>query len=206
MRLPEGFNAVVRACSSLPGVGERSAQRFAFHLLAKPDKAREIAKAVGSLSERVTRCSRCYNLANRELPTGLCVICEDTERDDTQLCVVENIPHLIAIERSGTFLGRYHVLHGALSPIKGVGPVELHIPELIARVLEDSVIEVIVATDVDVEGEATAAYIAELLSDRDVEVSRIATGVPMGSDLEFLDPTTLSRALQGRRSHNESMP
>jgi len=198
VRLPEGFKSVVRACSALPGIGERSAQRFAFHLLEKPDKARDIAEAVGALSGSVGRCSRCYNLADKASSTGLCVICEDPARDLSQLCVVENIPHLMAIESSGTFHGTYHVLHGALSPIKGIGPEELHFPELRLRVSEESVQEIIVATDVDVEGEATAAYIADFLSDMSVTVSRIATGVPMGSDLEFLDATTLSRALQGR--------
>ena len=199
MRLPDGFKSVVRACSALPGIGERSAQRFAFHLLEKPEKARDIANAVGVLSERVGRCTRCYNLADRENATGLCVICEDPGRDVSQLCVVENIPHLIAIESSGNFHGTYHVLHGALSPIKGIGPEELHFPELRLRVSEESIQEIIVATDVDVEGEATAAYIADFLSDTGVDVSRIATGVPMGSDLEFLDATTLSRALEGRK-------
>ena len=116
---------------------------------------------------------------------------------------MENIPHLIAIESSGTFRGTYHVLHGALSPIKGIGPDELHFPELRLRITEESVTEVIVATDVDVEGEATAAYIADLLSDTEVIVSRIATGVPIGSDLEFLDATTLSRAIQGRTRQND---
>lgn len=203
MRLPEGFKAVVRACAALPGIGERSAQRFAFYLLDKPEKAREIAKTVGVLGDRVARCRSCYNLADRDAPTGLCVICEDPERDSSQLCVVENIPHLIAIESSGTFHGTYHVLHGALSPIKGIGPGDLHFPELRLRITEESVTEVIVATDVDVEGEATAAYIADLLSDTEVLVSRIATGVPMGSDLEFLDATTLSRALQGRTRQND---
>jgi recombination protein RecR len=204
VRLPEGFKDVVRACTALPGIGERSAQRFAFYLLDKPEKAREIAKRVGALAERVGRCVRCYNLAERDRPTGLCVICEDPSRDTAQLCVVENIPHLIAIESSGTFLGTYHVLHGVLSPIKGITPEHLHFPELSLRITEESVQEVIIATDVDVEGEATAAYIVDLLSGFGVIVSRIATGVPMGSDLEFLDATTLSRALEGRRRQDDS--
>lgn len=200
MRLPEGFQDVVQALSVLPGVGERTASRFAFYLLDRPDKARMIAEAAGSLGERVGSCIQCFNLTDKGRNEDICGICTDPGRASPELCVVENVPHLIAMESAGIFQGRYHVLHGALSPIKGIGPDELNLPSLVERVGTQEIREVIVATDVDVEGEATAAYIREILEAQEVSVTRIATGVPMGSDIEYLDGTTLARALMGRKA------
>ena len=199
MRLPDAFHQAARALQTLSGVGERTAQRYVFHLLDHPDHSRTIARALAELPERIGRCRACGHLAEASAGDGLCPICADPHRDASLLCVVESVPHLLAIERSGTFRGRYHVLHGALSPVRGIGPDELRIPALVERVRTDEIGETIVATDVDTEGEATAAYIADLLSDLDVKVTRIATGVPMGGDLEYLDSTTVARALDGRR-------
>ncbi len=199
MRLPDAFHQAARALESLSGVGERTAQRYVFHLLEHPDHSRAIARALAELPERVRRCKACGHLAETAAGDGLCPICADPHRDSSLLCVVESVQHLLAVERSGTFRGLYHVLHGALSPVRGVGPDELRIPALVERVRSDGITEIIVATDVDTEGEATAAYIADVLDDLDVRVTRIATGVPMGGDLEYLDPTTVARALDGRR-------
>lgn len=198
--MPEGFQDVVQAFSVLPGVGERTASRFAFYLLDRPDKARAIAEAAAGLSERVGTCVQCFNLTDTTRNENVCSICTDPGRGAPELCVVENVPHLMAMESAGIFQGRYHVLHGALSPIKGVGPDDLNIPTLVERVGSLGIREVIVATDVDVEGEATAAYIREILEPQEVSVTRIATGVPMGSDIEYLDGTTLARALMGRKA------
>ena len=189
-----------RALCALPGVGERTAARFAFYLLDHPSASENIANAVANLAQKVTNCASCFGLAEATQAQGLCSICLDPARAQDVICVVETIPHQIAIERSQIFRGRYHVLHGALSPIRGIGPEQLHLPELVRLVNEEKIQEVIVATDVDVEGEATAAYIQNLLVDSEARVSRIATGVPMGSDLEYLDPNTLARALQGRKT------
>ena len=199
MRLPDAFHQAARALQSLSGVGERTAQRYVFFLLDHPEHSRSIARALAELPERVRHCGACGHLADAAAGDGLCPICADPHRDTFTLCVVESVRHLLAIERSGTFRGRYHVLHGALSPVRGIGPDELRIPRLVDRVRADDVTEIIVATDVDTEGGATAAYIADILADLDVRVTRIATGVPMGGDLEYLDPTTVARALDGRR-------
>jgi recombination protein RecR len=199
VRLPEGFQDVSRALAALPGVGERTSSRFAFYLLDHPAAAEAIADTAARLSDRVTTCPSCFGLADAGPADPICPICRDPSRDRDVICVVETVPHQIAIEGSGIFRGRYHILHGALSPIRGIGPDQLHLPQLVERVASTVIEEVIVATDVDVEGEATAAYIQEILRSYEVNVTRIATGVPMGSDLEYLDPNTLARALQGRK-------
>ena len=182
----------------LPGVGEKTAQRLAFHILKSPPSyARELAEALLALESSVRLCSRCCNLTAQDP----CAICKDSRRDDKMICVVETVPDLLAVERTREFRGRYHVLHGALSPLDGVGPDQLKLKELLAR-LHDSqhpVEEVIVATDPTVEGEATALYLARLLKPLGVKVTRIAQGVPMGGDLEYADQVTLARALSGRR-------
>ncbi len=184
----------------LPGVGEKTAQRLAFHILKSPPSyAKELADALVALESSVKLCSRCCNLTSIDP----CALCRDTRRDDKIVCVVESVPDLIAIERTREFRGRYHVLHGALSPLDGVGPDQLKIKELLARMHpaegQAAVEEVIVATDPTVEGEATALYLARLLKPLGVRVTRIAQGVPTGSDLEYADQVTLARALQGRR-------
>jgi recombination protein RecR len=191
----------------LPGVGEKTAQRLAFHVLkSPPEYARDLAEALLALRTEVRLCSQCCNLTAQDP----CTLCLDPQRDSRMICVVESVPHLLAVERTREFRGRYHVLHGLLSPLDGIGPDQLKIKELLARVQEaerDSFaaepggrsIEVIVATDPTVEGEATALYLTRLLKPLGVRVSRIAQGVPTGSNLEYADQITLARALSGRR-------
>jgi recombination protein RecR len=181
--------------AKLPGVGEKTAQRLAFHVLkAAPEYARELAQALLALREEIRLCSSCCNLTSQDP----CAICRDPQRDGRVICVVESVPDLLAIERTREFRGRYHVLHGALSPLDGIGPDQLKLKELVAR-LHHGVEEVIVATDPTVEGEATALYITKLVKPLGVRVTRIAQGLPMGGDLEYADQVTLARALQGRR-------
>src|SRR5207253_1278529 len=184
--------------AKLPGVGEKTAQRLAFHILeSPPEYARDLADALSSLEREVRLCSTCCNLTAQD-PCG---ICADPQRDAKTICVVESVPDLLAVERTREFRGRYHVLHGALSPLDGVGPDQLKLKELLARLHdpEHPVQEVIVATDPTVEGEATALYLARLLKPLGVKVTRIAQGVPMGGNLEYADQVTLARALSGRR-------
>jgi len=183
--------------AKLPGVGEKTAQRLAFHVLkSPPEYARDLAEALLALRDEVRLCSVCCNLTAQDP----CPLCSDPQRDAKLICVVESVPDLLAVERTREFRGRYHVLHGALSPLDGVGPDQLKIKELLARLPPDSgVEEVIVATDPTVEGEATALYLTRLLKPLGVRVTRIAQGVPMGGDLEYADQVTLARALQGRR-------
>jgi recombination protein RecR len=181
--------------AKLPGVGEKTAQRLAFHVLkSPPGYARDLAEALLALREDVRLCSVCCNLTAQDP----CPICVDPQRDGKMICVVESVPDLLAVERTREFRGRYHVLHGALSPLDGVGPDQLKIKELLPR-LQHGVEEVIVATDPTVEGEATALYLTRLVKPLGVRVTRIAQGVPMGGDLEYADQVTLARALQGRR-------
>lgn len=186
---------LVAAFARLPGIGEKSAQRLAFHLLeGKRDLALELSEALSSVVDRVRLCTQCCTLTDREV----CSLCSDGRRDSTQLCVVEGVQDLQAVERTREFRGRYHVLHGSLSPLQGIGPDQLRIKELVRRL--DGVREVIVATNPDIEGEATALYLKRLLGPLGVDVTRIAQGMPMGGVLEFADPVTLARALAGRRA------
>jgi len=179
----------------LPGVGEKTAQRLAFHILeSTPQYARDLAEALTSLERDVRLCSSCCNLTSQDP----CSICADAQRDTKIVCVVESVPDLLAVERTREFRGRYHVLHGALSPLDGVGPDQLKLKELVTR-LHGDVQEVIVATNPTVEGEATAHYLTRLIKPLGVRVTRIAQGVPMGGDLEYADQVTLARALSGRR-------
>jgi recombination protein RecR len=181
----------------LPGVGPKTASRLTFYLLREPNGLAEaLAEALAALSGGTVECSRCFNIAE-ESP---CPICADPARDQTLICVVEEPMDLLAIERTGSYRGVYHVLHGALSPIDGVYPEKLRIAELVDRVREARPREVILATNPSLEGENTAAYIYQQLADGDVPVTRLARGLPMGGDLEYADEVTLSRALEGRRS------
>jgi recombination protein RecR len=181
----------------LPGVGPKTASRLTFYLLREPNGlADALAEALAALSGGTVECSRCFNIAE-ESP---CPICADSARDQSLICVVEDPMDLLAIERTGSFRGVYHVLHGALSPIDGVYPEKLRIAELVDRVRETHPREVILATNPSLEGENTAAYIYQQLADGDVPVTRLARGLPMGGDLEYADEVTLSRALEGRRS------
>jgi recombination protein RecR len=193
---------LIEAFSRLPGVGPKTAQRLTFHLLRAPDaEARQLAAALIAVRDQVVFCERCFNISD----APLCLICRDPARDQRRLCVVEEPLDVIALERTGELKGLYHVLHGAISPIDGVGPDQLRIRELLARVADAKAAgepfeEVILATNPTLEGEATAMYLDERL-DGDVGlVSRIARGIPVGGDLEYADEVTLIRALQGRRA------
>jgi len=186
---------LVEELSKLPGVGPKTAQRLAFHLLkVPPEEARSLAQAIVEAREKISYCRRCFNFAEGDL----CEYCADARRDPTLVCVVERPQDIVAVERTGEFRGLYHVLGGAISPIDGIGPEELRIRELLDRVRRDEVREVIVATNPRVEGEATAMYLANLLKPLGVRATRIASGLPVGGDLEYADEVTLGRALKGR--------
>jgi len=180
----------------LPGIGRKTAQRLTYHLLKQPaDQSRRLAQALVTLVDTVRTCTRCFNLT--EAP--LCSLCTDVRRDGTLLCVVEDAADIAAIERAGAFRGRFHVLGGRLSPLDGVGPDDLTIGALLARVPEDEVTEVILATNPSLEGEATALFIQRQLAPLGVRVTRIARGLPVGGDLEYADGVTIAQALQARR-------
>jgi recombination protein RecR len=180
----------------LPGVGPKSAQRIAFHLLkVEPADAERLARAIHEVKAKVHFCRICFNVAEGEL----CRICRDPRRDPSLVCVVEEPRDLVAIERTQEFKGRYHVLGGAISPIEGIGPDDLRIRELLRRLESEGVGEVILATNPNIEGEATAMYLARLLTPLGVRVTRIASGLPVGGDLEYADEITLGRAFAGRR-------
>ncbi len=182
--------------SRLPGIGPKSAQRLAFHLVkAPPDEAKRLAEAIVRAKERIRFCRECGNVADGEL----CRICRDETRDRTVLCVVEEPKDAATIERAGVIKGRYHVLGGAISPLDGVGPEDLRVQELLERVQRDRVTEVILATNPNLEGNATAMYVAGMLKPLGVRVTRLASGLPVGGDLEYADEVTLSQALEGRR-------
>lgn len=181
----------------LPGIGPKSAQRIAFHLLKVPaEDARRLSRAIDDAKAKVAWCSRCFNLAEGTL----CGICADDRRDSSILCVVEDPKDLVAVEKTGEFKGRYHVLQGAISPIEGVGPEQLRVKELLARLQPEGVAEVILCTNPNIEGEATAMYLGRLLEPLGLTVTRIASGLPVGGDLEYADELTLGRALEGRRA------
>ncbi|MFL5825740.1 MAG: recombination mediator RecR [Thermoleophilaceae bacterium] len=191
-------NRLITELARLPGVGQRTAQRLAFYILRlPPDEALPLADAIREVKETVGLCEICFNLA----VGPRCRICEDERRDASVLCVVEEPSDILPIERTNEFSGRYHVLGGALSPIDGVDPEDLRIPELITRVSEGGLREVVVATNSTTTGEATALYIAEALREKqpDVAVTRLASGLPVGADLEYADEITLGRALRARR-------
>jgi recombination protein RecR len=179
----------------LPGVGRKSAQRLAFHVLGLPkEKAAEFASAILEAKEKIHKCETCQNLTEN----ALCPICENASRDRTLVCVVEDPRDVLAFERTKEYGGLYHVLHGLISPMDGVGPEQLHIKELIARVSKGDIKEAIMATNPTVEGEATAAYLAKLLKPLGIRVTRLAYGIPVGGNLEYADEVTLYRALEGR--------
>ena len=193
---------LIESFSRLPGIGPKTAQRLTYHLLRAPDaEARTLARALVAVRDEVVFCDRCFNISD----APVCPICRDPGRDDGRLCVVEEPLDVLAIDRTGEYRGRYHVLHGAISPIDGIGPDRLRIRELLARVDEAAadgqrIEEVILATNPTLEGEATAMYLNERLEGRVASVTRIARGLPVGGDLEYADDVTLIRALQGRRA------
>jgi recombination protein RecR len=185
----------------LPGIGPKSAQRIAFHLLKIPvDDANRLAHAIREAKDKVRFCERCFNVSESEL----CGYCSDDRRDSTIICVVEESRDIVSIEKTGEFRGRYHVLLGVMSPLEGIGPEQLKIRELLTRLGPEGVEEVIVCTNPNTEGEVTAMYLARTLKPLGLKVTRIASGLPVGGDLEYADELTLGRALEGRRPIDES--
>ena len=180
----------------LPGVGPKSAQRIAFHLIKLPEQdALSLANAIQEAKQKVRFCEKCFNMSDE----AICEICSDTQRDSSLVCVVEEPRDIVALERTREYKGLYHVLQGAINPIDGVGPEQLKIRELLERLKENTLQEVILCTNPNIEGEATAMYLAKLIEPLGIQVSRIASGLPVGGDLEYADELTLGRALEGRR-------
>jgi len=191
------LQSLIDELGRLPGIGPKSAQRIAFHLLKLPaGDVERLSRSITEAKDRVRFCARCFNVSETEL----CGICLDSRRDQTVLCVVEEARDVVAIEKTGEFRGRYHVLLGAISPIDGIGPEQLKIRELLTQLGSGDVTEVIICTNPNIEGEATALYLARLLKPLGIVVSRIASGLPVGGDLEYADELTLGRALEGRRT------
>jgi len=193
---PEPIARLIEAFHRLPGIGPKSAQRLAYHILRVPaHEAEALASAIRDVKERIRFCSVCLNITDADP----CAYCTDPRRDSSAICVVEQALDITAVERAGGFRGRYHVLHGVLNPIDGVGPEDLHIKELVTRLADGEVREVIMATNPSLEGEATAMYIHRLVGPLGVKVTRLARGLPSGADLEYTDDLTLSRAFEGRQ-------
>ena len=188
---------LIDALGRLPGIGPKSAQRIAFYILqAEPETAAALVDSIRTVKERVKFCTTCGNVSEEDE----CRICRDPRRESSSICVVEESKDVIAIERTREFRGKYHVLGGAISPIDGIGPDQLRIRELMARLSDPEIVEVILATDPNLEGEATATYLARMIKPLDIKVSRLASGLPVGGDLEYADEVTLGRAFEGRRN------
>lgn len=195
-QFPEPVARLIEELGKLPGVGPKSAQRLAYHLLQQdPAAVRRLADALISAQQQVVHCRICQNVAD----TDPCSICSDPRRDSHTIMVVEDSRDVIAVERTGEYHGLYHVLGGTISPMEGIGPEQLHLRELVQRLHDETVREVILATDPDVEGDATALYIAHLVRRADLSVTRIARGLPAGGDIDYADELTLARAIEGRR-------
>jgi len=193
---PEPVTRLIEAFAQLPGIGPKTASRLTFYLLRRPaEQAEALAAALHDLKQKIRFCAVCFNITE----VSPCAICRDEGRDRSIICVVEEPLDVLAIERTGEYRGLYHVLHGALSPVEGIGPDELRIQELLARLKDRAVREVLLATNPNLEGEATAMYLARLIQPSGVRVTRLARGLPVGGDLEYADAVTLSRALEGRR-------
>ena len=192
---PGSIKTLIRSLARLPGIGQKTAERLAMHILQQPkEDAHRLARSIVELKEKLRLCSRCFALSD----DVLCRICNDPSRESGLICVVEQPADMASIEKSGAFKGRYHVLGGVLSPMDGIGPDDIKIAELATRVEKEDVREIILATGTNVEGESTAAYIAGILAPMPVEVTRIASGVPMGGDLKYVDQVTLKRAMESR--------
>ncbi len=192
---PSSILKLIKNFSRLPGIGEKTAERLAMHILrASTKETDELALSIKEIKEKIRLCSRCFGLSDSDV----CNICSDHTRNDSVLCVVEQPADMVAIEKSGSYKGVYHILQGVLSPMDGIGPGNIRVKELIAKIAEGKIKEVVLATSTNVEGEATAAYIAERLEDYPIEITRIASGVPMGGDLKYVDMVTLKRAMEGR--------
>jgi recombination protein RecR len=191
------LRSLIDELGRLPGIGPKSAQRIAFYLLKIPNEdAMRLSDAIVSVKERTALCERCFNVAERG---SLCEICDDESRDSSVVCVVEDPQAIAAFERTKEFKGRYHVLQGALNPLEGIGPDQLRVEELVARIDGEGITEIVLCTNPNLEGEATAMYLARRLFDLPVRVTRLASGLPVGGDLEYADEMTLGRALEGRR-------
>ena len=196
MSLPASLQELVDQFKKLPGVGAKSAQRLAFHVLRTPrDEAERLCQAIRDVKDRVTYCTTCNNITD----TDPCLVCGDETRDRRVICVVEEPQNVNVVDRSGGFRGVFHVLMGAISPLQGIGPDDLKIKDLLARIGVDAVDEVILATNPTVDGEATAIYLARLLKPLGIRVTRIATGIPVGSDMDYADDLTVGKAMDGRR-------
>ncbi|MGQ9676737.1 MAG: recombination mediator RecR [Chloroflexota bacterium] len=192
----EPLTRLIEELNRLPGIGPKTAQRLAYYLLRVPnDQARNLAEAIREVKEKIVLCSQCFNFTE----TDPCIICSDEAREAAIICVVEDPLDILALERTRHYRGLYHVLHGALSPATGIGPEELKIKELMARLRRGQTEEVIIATNANLEGEATAMYLARLIRPLNVRVTRLARGLPVGGDVEYADEITLTRALEGRR-------
>lgn len=195
---PVTVSKLIEEFEKLPGIGNKTAQRLAFYVLqASRDRAEALSKAIIEAKDKVKYCTTCYNLTDSDK----CSVCSSLKRDRTTICVVEAPRDVAAIERIRDFNGLYHVLHGVISPMLGIGPDDIKLKELIKRISEEDIKEVIIATNPNVEGEATAVYISKLLKPFNIKVSRIAHGIPIGGDLEYADEVTLSKALEGRREY-----
>ena len=196
MQFAAPLEKLIERLRKLPGVGQKSAQRLAFYILrGDAEDARALAQAIVEVKEKIRLCTICFNITD----TDPCLVCADLDRDPSSLCVVEEPHNLVAIEKSGQFRGRYHILHGSIAPLRGIGPDDLKIGPLLERLRDGTVKEVILATNPNVEGEATAVYLSRLLKPIGVRVTRIALGLPVGSELEYADEVTVGKALEGRR-------
>ncbi len=192
---PASIQNLIKNIARLPSIGEKTAERLALHILRAPrHETEQLAKSILNIKDKVRFCSQCFALSDDDL----CKLCSDPARDPSLLCVVEQPADMVAIEKSGAFHGRYHILTGALSPMNGIGPENIRIRELMTRIQKDQVKEVVLATSTNVEGEATASYIAQLLEKYQINVTRIASGVPMGGDLKYVDQVTLKKAMDTR--------
>lgn len=198
MRLPTPVRKLIESFEKLPGIGPKTAQRLTFYLLHVPQRQlNEFSEALATLKKNTVLCSICLNVSEKDP----CPICSDRSRDKSIICVVEQPLDVLALEKTGDYKGVYHVLHGAISPLNNIGPDELHIRELLPRLKNGEVEEVILATNPNMEGEATAMYIAKLIKPLGIKVTRLAHGLPVGADLEYADEVTLSRAIEGRRKY-----
>ena len=192
---PPSIINLIKSIAKLPGIGEKTAERLAMHILRSPRKeVEQLAKYIMDAKEKVRLCKLCHGLSDEDI----CKICSDPTRDPSLICVVEQPADMVAMEKSGAFIGRYHILSGVLSPMNGVGPEDIRLGELIAKIEPDQIKEVVIATSTTVEGEATASYIAERLGKFSVKVTRIASGVPIGGDLKYVDQVTLRKAMESR--------
>ena len=198
---PASILNLIKQISKLPGIGEKTAERLALHILRSPRKdAQDLARSILDAKEKARLCAQCHGLSDTEV----CKICSDPGRDASVVCVVEQPADMVAVEKSGAFRGRYHILSGVLSPMNGIGPDDIRIPDLIKKIEDRQFQEVVLATGTNVEGEATAAYIAQRLEAHPIKVTRIASGVPIGGDLKYVDQITMKKALEARRDVGRS--